>query len=221
VDRHRAVVIATQASAITFLSTPGQGFESGSASCRIISRAFAMIIVAAVFLPIFRGLMLHRYEFLAALRRKTAARARSSSCARHRRGYHDLRAGHRALDRHGLASKPRSWAAADRHRLHRERRQRGGEPHAEIQIGVIFVGMAAAFCVVLARFPSGIALSDALTVAGGLHRSSGGFLGDVHKRYTFWSACWAACFCNWRISGPTSRRCSATSRQFPARDRSV
>ena len=59
-------VIATQASAITFLSTPGQGFESGLGFVQnYFGGPFAMIIVAAVFLPIFLGLNVYTaYEFL-------------------------------------------------------------------------------------------------------------------------------------------------------------
>src|SRR5277367_4315305 len=48
-------VMATQASAITFLSTPGQGYLGGLGFVQIyFGMPMALIIIAAVFLPIFR-----------------------------------------------------------------------------------------------------------------------------------------------------------------------
>src|SRR5438105_4832562 len=59
-------VMATQASAITFISTPGQGYESGLGFVQnYFGAPFALIIIAAVFLPIYRRLNVYTaYEFL-------------------------------------------------------------------------------------------------------------------------------------------------------------
>src|ERR1700693_3283961 len=59
-------VMATQASAITFLSTPGQGYLSGLGFVQIyFGLPIALIIIAAVFLPIFRRLNVYTaYEYL-------------------------------------------------------------------------------------------------------------------------------------------------------------
>src|SRR5438552_8748380 len=59
-------VMATQASAVTFLSTPGQGFESGIGCVQnYFGLPLALIIVCAVFLPMYRRLNAHTaYEFL-------------------------------------------------------------------------------------------------------------------------------------------------------------
>src|SRR5580693_6069439 len=59
-------VMATQASAITFLSTPGQGYESGIGFVQnYFGAPFALIVIAAVFLPIYRRLKVYTaYEFL-------------------------------------------------------------------------------------------------------------------------------------------------------------
>ena len=47
-------VMATQASAITFLSTPGQGFEAGMGFVQFyLGLPLAMIVISAVFLPIY------------------------------------------------------------------------------------------------------------------------------------------------------------------------
>src|SRR5690606_40567580 len=59
-------VMATQASAITFLSTPGQAYESGIAFVQnYFGLPIALIIVCAVFLPIYRRLKVYTaYEYL-------------------------------------------------------------------------------------------------------------------------------------------------------------
>jgi SSS family solute:Na+ symporter len=59
-------VMATQASAITFLSTPGQGYLGGLGFLQIyFGVPLALIIIASVFLPIFRQLNVYTaYEFL-------------------------------------------------------------------------------------------------------------------------------------------------------------
>jgi SSS family solute:Na+ symporter len=59
-------VMATQASAITFLSIPGQGFENGIGFVQnYFGLPLALIIVCAVFLPIYRRLGVYTaYEFL-------------------------------------------------------------------------------------------------------------------------------------------------------------
>jgi Na+/proline symporter len=59
-------VMATQASAITFLSTPGQAYESGMAFVQnYLGLPFALIIVSAVFIPIYYKLKVYTaYEYL-------------------------------------------------------------------------------------------------------------------------------------------------------------
>ncbi len=59
-------VMATQASAITFLSTPGQAYESGMGFVQnYFGLPLALIIVSAVFIPIFYRLKVYTaYEYL-------------------------------------------------------------------------------------------------------------------------------------------------------------
>jgi SSS family solute:Na+ symporter len=59
-------VMATQASAITFLSTPGQAYESGMGFVQnYFGMPIALIVVSAVFIPIFYRLKVFTaYEFL-------------------------------------------------------------------------------------------------------------------------------------------------------------
>lgn len=59
-------VMATQASTVTFLSTPGQGYESGLGFVQVyFGMPIALVIIAAVFLPIYRRLNIYTaYEYL-------------------------------------------------------------------------------------------------------------------------------------------------------------
>ena len=59
-------IIATQASAITFLSTPGQAFEEGMGFAQFyFGMPIAMVILAAFFIPVFYRLKVYTaYEFL-------------------------------------------------------------------------------------------------------------------------------------------------------------
>ncbi|GAB4229947.1 MAG: hypothetical protein Tsb0034_01720 [Ekhidna sp.] len=59
-------VMATQASAITFISTPGQAYESGMGFVQnYFGMPLALIVVSAVFIPIFYRLKVYTaYEFL-------------------------------------------------------------------------------------------------------------------------------------------------------------
>src|SRR4051794_6885167 len=59
-------VMATQASAITFLSTPGQGYESGLGFVQnYFGAPFALIVISIIFLPIYRRLNVYTaYEYL-------------------------------------------------------------------------------------------------------------------------------------------------------------
>jgi len=59
-------IIATQASAITFMSTPGQAYESGMGFLQIyFGLPLAMIVISAVFIPVFYKLNVYTaYEYL-------------------------------------------------------------------------------------------------------------------------------------------------------------
>nr|HPR30337.1 sodium:solute symporter [Chitinophagales bacterium] len=59
-------VMATQASAITFLSTPGQAYEDGMRFLQFyFGLPLAMILVAVFFIPVFYKLRVYTaYEFL-------------------------------------------------------------------------------------------------------------------------------------------------------------
>src|ERR1700739_2493237 len=59
-------IMATQASAITFISTPGQAYESGMGFLQIyFGLPLAIIVISAVFIPMFYKLNVYTaYEYL-------------------------------------------------------------------------------------------------------------------------------------------------------------
>ncbi len=187
-------VMATQASAITFLSTPGQGYQSGLGFVQnYFGMPLALILIAAVFLPIYRRLNVHTaYEFLG---------QRFDSKTRL------LGAGLFLLQR-GLAAGITIYAPAIVLSTVMEWRLdltiicsglvvtaytvAGGSDavsHTQkFQIGVIFAGMLTAFVVLVTKLPAGLTLDDTLTLAGGFHKLEAvSFSVDVKQRYTFWT----------------------------------
>ena len=182
-------VAATQASAITFLSIPGQGFESGIGFVQnYFGLPLALILVCAVFLPIYRRLGVYTaYEYLG---RRFDAKTRL------------LGAGLFLLQR-GLASGVTIYAPAiilstvlgwrvdytiiGTGLLVIVYTVTGGSAAVSLtqkwQMGVIFAGMATAFILLLLRLPNG-----ALDVAGAMGRLEAvDFSLDPDRRYTFWS----------------------------------
>ncbi|MFM8335896.1 MAG: sodium:solute symporter family transporter, partial [Opitutaceae bacterium] len=182
-------VAATQASAITFLSIPGQGFESGIGFVQnYFGLPLALILVCAVFLPIYRRLGVYTaYEYLG---RRFDAKTRL------------LGAGLFLLQR-GLASGVTIYAPAiilstvlgwrvdytiiGTGLLVIIYTVTGGSAAVSLtqkwQMGVIFAGMATAFVLLLLRLPPG-----ALDLAGAMGRLEAvDFSLDPDRRYTLWS----------------------------------
>jgi Na+/proline symporter len=187
-------VMATQASAITFLSTPGQGYEDGLGFVQnYFGAPFALILIAAVFLPIYRRLRVYTaYEYLGQ-RFDGKTRLLGAALFLLQRG---LGAGITIYAPAIVLSTVMGWrldlTIIASGLLVIAYTVAGGSEAVNLtqkyQIGVIFAGMAAAFFVLLARLPAGLTFSDALTVAGGFHRLTGvDFSLDLHRRYTFWS----------------------------------
>jgi solute:Na+ symporter, SSS family len=185
-------VMATQASAITFISTPGQGFESGLGFVQnYFGLPLALILVAAIFLPMYRRLNVYTaYEYLG---RRFDAKTRLLGAALFllQRG---LAAGITIYAPAIILSTMLGWrldltivlsgvvvivytvAGGSDAVTHTQK----------YQLLVIFGGMVAAFIILLVKMPA--SLTDALTVAGGFKKLEGvDFSLDVHQRYTFWS----------------------------------
>jgi Na+/proline symporter len=187
-------VMATQASAITFLSTPGQGYESGLGFVQnYFGAPFALIIIAAVFLPIYRRLNVYTaYEYLG---RRFDAKTRLLGAALFllQRG---IGAGITIYAPAIVLSTVMGWrldvTILCSGLLVIVYTVTGGSEAVSLtqkyQIGLIFAGMVTAFFVLLAKLPAGLTFSDALTVAGCFNKLHAvDFSLNVRERYTFWS----------------------------------
>ncbi len=187
-------VMATQASAITFLSTPGQGYESGLGFVQnYFGAPFALIIVSAVFLPIYRRLKVYTaYEYLGQ-RFDTKTRLLGAGLFLLQRG---LGAGITIYAPAIVLSTVFGWrldlTILFSGLLVIVYTVAGGSDavsHTQkYHLGVIFAGMFAAFLILLAKLPASLSATDALTVAGGFHKLDAvDFSLNLKSRYTFWS----------------------------------
>src|SRR5215472_8293939 len=194
-------VMATQASAVTFLSTPGQGFQGGLGFVQIyFGMPLALIIIAAFFLPIYRKLnVITAYEYLGQ-RFDMKTRLLGAAVFLLQRAFG---AGLTIYAPAIVLSKVFGWplnitiiASGLVVIIYTAS---GGSDAVnatqKYQIGVIFAGMAAALVLLLARLPAGLTLSDTLTIAGGMHKLEAvNFSANPGNRYTFWSGIIAATF---------------------------
>jgi SSS family solute:Na+ symporter len=187
-------VMATQASAITFLSTPGQGYEDGLGFVQnYFGAPFALLVIAAVFLPIYRRLKVYTaYEYLGQ-RFDGKTRLLGAGLFLLQRG---LGAGITIYAPAIVLSTVMGWrldlTIVASGLLVILYTVTGGCEAVNLtqkyQIGVIFAGMFAAFFILLAKLPAGLTTADALAVAGGFDKLHGvDFSLDLHTRYTFWS----------------------------------
>ena len=192
-------VMATQASAITFMSTPGQGYEEGLDFVQFyFGVPLALVIIAAIFLPMYRRFNVYTaYEYLG---RRFDAKTRL------------LGAGLFLLQR-GLAAGITIYAPAIILSTMLGWRldltivlaavvaiiytSVGGSEAVSLtqqyQMAVIFGGMIMAFIILLVKLPA--SFTDALTIAGGFGKMKAiSFSFDIHKRYTLWSGLIAGLF---------------------------
>jgi Na+/proline symporter len=185
-------VMATQASAITFISTPGQGFQDGLGFVQnYFGLPLALILIAAVFLPMYRRLNVYTaYEFLG---RRFDAKTRLLGAALFllQRG---LAAGITIYAPAIILSTMLGWRLDLTILLSGllviVYTVAGGSQAVTLtqkyQMAVIFGGMAMALVILLGKLP--VNLADALTVAGGFRKLAAvDFSLSVHQRYTFWS----------------------------------
>jgi len=187
-------VMATQASAITFLSTPGQGFESGLGFVQnYFGAPLALLVIAGVFLPIYRRLDVYTaYEFLGR-RFDQKTRLLGAALFLVQRG---LGAGITIYAPAIVLSTVFGWplnaTIVCSGLLVVIYTVAGGSEAVTLtqkyQIAVIFAGMLAAFGVLLAKLPPGLGFGGALTLAGGFHKLEAvDFSFNPDRRYTIWS----------------------------------
>jgi solute:Na+ symporter, SSS family len=187
-------VMATQASAITFLSLPGQGFESGIGFVQnYFGLPLALIIVSAVFLPMYRKLGVYTaYEFLGRrFDRKT--RLLGACLFLLQRG---LAAGVTIYAPAIILSTVLGWPLdliiVLTGLLVIVYTVTGGSEAVSLtqkwQMAVISVGMVTAFAVLLLRLPAGLGFGAAAHVAGALGKLQAVDVSfDPSRRYTLWT----------------------------------
>jgi Na+/proline symporter len=185
-------VAATQASAITFISAPGQGYESGLDFVQnYFGMPLALILIAAVFLPMYRRLKVYTaYEFLG---RRFDAKTRLLGAALFllQRG---LAAGITIYAPAIILSTVLGWrldlTIILSGLLVTIYTVTGGSQAVSLtqkyQMTIIFGGMVAALVMLLVKLPA--SLGDAFTVAGGFKKLEAvSFSFDINRRYTFWT----------------------------------
>jgi Na+/proline symporter len=187
-------VLATQAGPITFLSMPGQAYESGIGFIQnYFGQPLALIVVCAVFVPIYQRLRVYTaYEYLGQRFDKKTR----------------LLGGFLFLIQRGIAGgitiyapaiilsallgwdlNLTIWLAGGFVILYTVV---GGTKIVSLtqryQILVILIGMALAFGIAVHRLPPDLSFGDALSIAGRMGKLEAvDFSIDPSKRYTFWS----------------------------------
>jgi len=187
-------IMATQASAITFLSTPGQAYEDGMRFVQFyFGLPLAMVVISIFFLPIYYRLKVYTaYEYL---EHRFDARVRyfGASLFLIQRG---LAAGITIYAPAIILSSILGWP------LHATNIAIGfaviaytvsGGTRAvsqtqKQQMVVMLAGMGIAAALIIARFPEEVTLPAAFKLAGALDRMNVvSFELDPNSRYTFWS----------------------------------
>ena len=187
-------VMATQASAITFISTPGVAYESGMEFVQnYFGLPFAIIIVCVVFIPIYYRLKVYTaYEYLEQ-RFDIRIRLITASLFMLSRG---LAAGITIYAPAIIISVMLGWSLQFTILLVGILviiyTVSGGTKAVSLtqkwQMTVILIGMGIAFSIVLNRLPDEVSFLGALDLAGAAGRMNiVDFSLDLDKRYTFWS----------------------------------
>ena len=187
-------VMATQASAITFLSTPGQGYLGGLSFVQIyFGVPIALIIIAAFFLPIFQRLNVYTaYEYLEK-RFDSKTRLLGAALFLLQRG---LGAGLTiyapAIVLTSVIGWPLNVTIISCGLLVILYTVLGGSDAVTVtqkyQMAIIFAGMISAGYLLITKLPPDLNLFDTFKLAGGFHKLNAvNFSTSVHERYTFWS----------------------------------
>ena len=187
-------VMATQASAITFLSTPGQAFDSGMGFVQFyFGLPIAMVIICLVFIPIYHRLKVFTaYEYLET-RFDLKTRTLTAILFLIQRG---LAAGITIFAPAIILSAVLGWNLVMLNIiigiLVIIYTVSGGTKAVSVtqkqQMGIIFGGMFVAFLLILNYLPLDITFSKALEIAGASGKMEIlDFSFDFNNKYTFWS----------------------------------
>jgi Na+/proline symporter len=187
-------VMATQASAVTFLSTPGQGYESGLGFVQnYFGAPFALILISIVFLPIYRKLNVYTaYEYLGR-RFDSKTRLLAAGLFLLQRG---IGAGLTIYVPAIVLSTVMDWrldaTIVGSGIIVIAYTALGGSEAVSLtqkyQLGIIFIGMIAAFVIIVVQLMADVSPREAMMVAGGFHKLQAvDFSINLKERYTFWS----------------------------------
>jgi len=187
-------VMATQASAITFLSTPGQAFHSGMGFVQFyFGLPLAMIIICMVFIPIYHKLKVYTaYEYLEG-RFDLKTRTLAAILFLVQRG---LAAGITIFAPAIILSAVLGWDLLTLNIIIGVLviiyTVSGGTKAVSVtqkqQMAIIFIGMFAAFFIILSYLPQDISFSKALKIAGASGKMKVlDFSFDLNNRYTIWT----------------------------------
>ena len=187
-------VMATQASAITFLSTPGQAFHDGMGFVQFyFGLPLAMIVICAVFIPIYHKLKVYTAYELLESRFDLKTRTLTAILFLIQRG---LAAGITIFAPSIILSAVLGWDLRTLNIiigiLVIAYTVTGGTKAVSVtqkqQMFIIMVGMFFAFFFILGSLPSDISFSQALHIAGANGKLEIlNFDFDTQNRYTFWS----------------------------------
>lgn len=187
-------VMATQASAITFLSTPGQAFHSGMGFVQFyFGLPIAIVIICMVFIPIYHRLNVYTaYEYLES-RFDLKTRTLTACLFLIQRG---LAAGITIFAPAIILSAVLGWNLLFLNigigLLVIIYTVFGGTKAVNVtqkqQMAIIFLGMFAAFFVILYSLPEEISFNKALKIAGASGKMEIlDFSFDLNNRYTVWT----------------------------------
>ena len=187
-------VMATQASAITFLSTPGQAFHSGMGFVQFyFGLPLAMIIICVVFIPIYHKLKVYTaYEHLES-RFDLKTRTLAAILFLIQRG---LAAGITIFAPAIILSAVLGWDLLTLNIIIGVLviiyTVSGGTKAVSVtqkqQMAIIFIGMFAAFFIIISYLPEDISFSKAIQIAGASGKMEVlDFSFDLSNRYTIWT----------------------------------
>jgi SSS family transporter len=187
-------VMATQASAITFLSTPGQAFNDGMGFVQFyFGLPIAMVVICMVFIPLYHRLKVYTaYEFLEN-RFDLKTRTLTAILFLIQRG---LAAGITIFAPAIILSAVLGWNLLLLNVIIGVLviiyTVSGGTKAVNVtqkhQMIVIFTGMIIAFCLIIDKLPEDITFSKALDIAGASGKMEVlDFSFNLNNRYTVWS----------------------------------
>ena len=187
-------VMATQASAITFLSTPGQAFHSGMGFVQFyFGLPIAMVVICLVFIPIYHRLKVFTaYEYLET-RFDLKTRSLAAILFLIQRG---LAAGITIFAPAIILSAVLGWNLTTLNIIIGSLviiyTVTGGTKAVSVtqkqQMAVIFIGMFVAFYLIVSYLPQDITFAKALKIAGASGKMEVlDFSFNLDNRYTFWS----------------------------------